>query len=351
MKAKPDTQIDFIENKPVDYSLLEKLLQRSKETNHWANFGPATAELSSLIHRLCKLDANRSVIMTKSGTEAIHLAVRLEEYIEKRPLKWVISAFGFISTNIGPLTDAQIVDCDHQGVLSIAALQELDEDSWDGLLITNTFGLCEDLQLLAEYCTKRNKKIILDNAAGLFSELRLQVPSATEAISFHQTKPWGMAEGGCLILNKKHQSLANSLISFGIDLTKSSRHLASNGKLSDFNSALISQRLMNTPNWSPLYSHQANRIAKLAKQAGFESLLPVPENVVIAHVPLLHPDRKIALAELENSEIALARYYNPLSSSAKNANDIFNRIINFPCHPGVADLSDETIMRIMQRLI
>ena len=347
----PSAKIDFIENKAIDYALLEKSLENSKRANHWANFGPATSQLSSLIHHICRLDQHRSVVMTKSGTEAIHLAVRLEEYIEERPLKWVVSAFGFISSYIGPLTNAQVVDCDHQGMLSIAALEALDDDSWDGLLITNIFGLCQDVHSLAEFCAQRNKKIILDNAAGLFSDIRLQLPHATEAISFHQTKPWGKAEGGCLILDNKYESLANSLINFGIDPTARSRHLASNGKLSDFNSALINQRLATISNWAPLYSEQANRIEKLAKYVGFNTLLPIAKNAVVAHIPLLHPDRKIPKDRLENNTVALQRYYNPLNASSKNANDIFGRIINFPCHPGLATANDEVIVDLLRRLI
>jgi dTDP-4-amino-4,6-dideoxygalactose transaminase len=343
-------KIDFIENKIIDFTLVEAFLDSSKQQNHWANFGPATRVLENSIAKKLELSTDKKVLMTKSGTEAIQLAVNLAESKVNRRLRWVVSAFGFIATNIMALADAIIIDCDKEGQFSLEEMKSLPLDSWDGVVVTNIFGLATNLKAIEEFCLLHNKQLILDNATGLLLQSRKVLPNCPEVISFHQTKPWGIGEGGCLIVDQEGYDAAKKLINFGVGATKASRRFSSNGKLSDFNSALILYRLATIPQWEHLYRMQSRRLVKLAKQVGLVPISSLPSNTIMAYVPFLSPS-PVSNSMLENEDVVLRKYYLPLNNESKNASSIYDRIICIPCHQNVAKISDEKLITLFSKFV
>ena len=67
------------------------------------------------------------------------------------------------------------------------------------------------------------------------------------------------------------------------------------------------------------------------------------------HIPFLgvHP---IAREALQNEKVVFRKYYRPHDQRCANAADIFSRILNVPCHPDVATLSDKELLDIFLKL-
>jgi dTDP-4-amino-4,6-dideoxygalactose transaminase len=124
---------------------------------------------------------------------------------------------------------------------------------------------------------------------------------------------------------------------------------ASNYKISDFSCALILQRLLHEPEWSSRYREQAQRVLEIARAAKLLPLAPMDLGVIIPpHVPLL-ARRPIAETSLANSQFVTRKYYKPLSKTPSgNAQAIYDRIVNVPCHPDMAALRDEEISNCLR---
>ncbi|MBW8190816.1 DegT/DnrJ/EryC1/StrS family aminotransferase [Neiella marina] len=339
--------VAFIENKPIDYAVIANLLEGSRQRNHWANYGPASLRLEYFLEQKLHLPATKSVVMCKSGTAALHTLVNLEEIKAGRKLNWVISSFGFIASNVGCLNNATIVDCDKTGMLSLKALSALPVDSWDGLVVTNTFGLCSDISDYEALCHKLNKKLVIDNAVGLFSDWR-HASSPNEAISFHQTKPWGIGEGGCMIADSADVDLIRDMISFGRGRAASNRQYYSNEKLADVNAAAIMAWMQQMFEWYPAYMEQAERIVRIAVDSSLEPLQPLGTGKIYGNIPLL-AKQEIPLEKLNNESVVLMKYYFPLKNTP-TASSIYRRIFNMPCHQHMAALSNSEISALLTML-
>lgn len=352
--AKPPEDaplVPFVERKPIDWALVDELLGRSEEANRFANFGPVSRLLEEAVRELLVLPPAKEVVACKSATDALHLLVGVHEYRRGQPLRWVISAFGFFSTAVGPLAGATVLDCDRHGMLDLERLDALPDGAWDGLILTNPFGLGQDIDGHVELCRRKGKAIVVDNAVALFSATRLgrdHLPD--EVVSFHHTKPWGIGEGGCMIVDANDAAVARSLANFGVglDLRRARPH-ARNSKYSDYDSALVLQRLVNLPRWADLYRLQGRRILSIARRAGLRPLAPVPEDALLGSLPLLAP-AAVEGAQLANPHLALRKYYTPLADGAHGAADIYRRIVSVPCHPGVAECPPEALEALFARL-
>lgn len=343
-----DRPVDFIGEKPVDESLLRELLASSRAANHWANFGPVNRQLEAAISALLSLPDDRAVVSCKSATDALHLLVHAHELEAGRPLRWVTSAFGFFTTRTGPLSDARLVDCDPDGVLDIDALDALPPDDWDGVVIVNPFALARDFGPLFELAGRRGKRVIVDNAAALFTPTRNGRDDPDEAISFHHTKPWGMGEGGCAIVSARRADTLRGLTNFGVGLGASARAAARNAKLGEFDAALILQRLANLPGWRRRYEMQRRRILSIAEPLGLVPLGPERRWVLQAHVPLLAPG-PVTPEALTNPVLTLRKYYRPLEAGHPVAQDLFDRVVCVPCHDGVAAIETEALRALLAR--
>lgn len=336
--------VAFIEQKLPNFEQLPKILCLSADSGRWANFGPVSSLLESALARYLNLPPSRAVVMCSSGTAGLLTLVALKEYYAQRPLRWVVSAFGFRASCLGPLARAKVLDCDAGGMLDLEALASLDPGSWDGAVVTNIFGLNSDLQHYIAFCRDRGKELIVDNA-GLLDGFRRDDPrgAADEILSFHQTKPWGMGEGGCVVLPEEEVSTFRALINGGEGLSPAARAWASNSKISDISCALILQRLLYAPEWSFAYRDQARRILRIALGSGLRPLrhmdlatLTPPHLPMLARTPLTE-------ADLSNESFVVQKYYQPLSTDCPTATAIYTTIVNIPCHPDMASLTDEEI--------
>ena len=343
-------QVRFIEDKNPDWVRVEELAKRSVIAGQWTNFGPVQNQLAEAVARILSLNTDRAVVPASSATSALYALAGAYAEEARRSLTWAISAFGFISTTIGPMAGrVRVVDCDKSGLIDLSALSDLSADCWDGLIITDLFGAQLDFSEFFDLCTAAKKPMIID-AAVSFPARRAPEVRASEIVSFHHTKPWGFGEGGCAITDAVQGERVRAFLNYGVDADPSLAVFAGNGKMSDIAAALILYRLETMPHWSEGYRRQRQRITSLALAEGLEVLVRPAADVVVPHVPVL-ARQPVHKADLPPAPFAVEKYYRPLSSDCPVAIDLYSRILNVPCHPGMAEIDDAAIRQFFQTLV
>lgn len=328
-----DRQLRYVEDKRLDMARVEQLLALSSRKNQWSNFGPVAELFENTVADHINLAPGLSIVACASATAALHALVSLQETLNGRPRQWVTSAFGFYCTVQGPLQNAVVVDCDKRSMLD---LDNVSDCTSDGIIVTNVFGQEADLAAYRNYASIHGKDIIVDAALALDSHSH----GPNECISFHHTKPWGFGEGGCAVVASEHEAVFRSLVSFGHEPGGAINKLANNGKMSDVAAAFCLSRLESMCKIAPEYQTQYVRISEIGAALGFEILGGRDAHPgTPSTVPLLLPS---AVADVTHDLLPTGRYYHPLAAT-REATNIYNRIVNVPCHGGLQLLTDVQI--------
>lgn len=335
-------KVGFIEAKAIDWDVMDKQLAQSRDINQYTNFGPVSMQLEDKLMDYFEpdiLEPNRIVVACSSGTSALFALVEMHNLAHRQDLKWGVCSYSFHCNRQGPLRDAEIIDCDECGMLDIG---KFDATDCNAMLVTNPFGIVDNLDEYKRYC-RDHKKVLICDSCSAFDALTNH--DVDQAFSFHHTKPWGFGEGGAVIINQENKNLFRALINFGVygspNMTpKKSMMLkqkSTNAKLSDVAAGFILQRLENYQYIASDDTARYHRVQGLASQFDMNCLGSKPQSPNT--VPLLCPR---AVNSLNNQYVSLGKYYEPLEPTP-NATNIYSRIINFPCHSGIDELSDPVI--------
>lgn len=342
--------VRYVEEKTPDWERVREILQLSAQANHWTNFGPVSRALEQSLADALELHPDRSVVMCSSATAAIHALAGVHAARQGRKLRWISSAYTFFSVRSGALADSVgFVDCDEQAMLDLRKVDGIPADAWDGLIVTNIFGLAPDAQRYVEYCRARQKALIVDSAQALLGVTRGDADAPMEAISFHHTKPWGVGEGGCALVRREDESLVRAAINFGVSAPEAIRPYCGNGKISDIACAAILDRWERMTTWASLYAEQRRRIAALGADSGLVELRRATSGAVTQSVPFIMPG-PLAMDKLGGYSFDMRKYYRPLASGFPRAEEIFSRMLNVPCHPGMAAISDDELRRVLDAI-
>lgn len=339
--------IQFVERKSVDFGRLETELSTSLEKGQWANGGPGVRSLESDVAHRLHLAEDVAPTVVSSGTTALWTATAVAELRHGAPVRWVVCSFGFFSSAVGPLSNATIVDCDTRGMLSLDRLNDLDPDSYDGLIVTDLFGRA-DVRSYIELAEHEGKHLVIDAASGFDRELyrKLHVPVA---FSFHHTKPYGFGEGGCVLTRSDEVDQARSISNYGHNLPRFVAPFCGNWKMADLQAAAIAQRHSTAPYWSPLYRLQYARINQIARRLG-ATVFPAAGGMSTG-TELSTPSFIALLLEGAISQRTLdaaglpfvaRKYYRPLASTP-TACAMYSRIVCIPVHRDMSVLSRDQI--------
>ena len=350
-----DAKVEFVENKTSDYARITELMAVSEAARRHANFGPVSRQLERWLERRLELPEDRAVVMCSSCTTGLHTAAGVHALRAGRALSWTASAFGFMSTNIGPWSGISLTDCDIRGQLPEDAGQGTD----DGLLYTHVFGRgLERWTAFRTICRDAGKALIVDNALGLLARPPGEAaPGEIEVVSCHQTKPWGVGEGGFMILDRRDADTARQLLNFGVKLGDEARPHASNGKISDLACAAILDRLERLDAWNTLYRLQKLRVRTIIAREvpGLRPLLrdDRPDNPA-GSLPYLAKNT-IPMEALDNPHFVMRKYYRPLENrqgdTFPNAEDIFDRIVCIPCHPDMRHVGEYALIAVLRGVV
>lgn len=337
--------VDFVENKHVDLNRAAQFLEVSRTRNRWANRGPVWDLLSLAYKHFFNLPNSHVVVPCSNGGIALAALAALHAAKLGRPARWVVSAFGFYNTINGCFADAKVIDCDSKGMLSLEDLDSLDKDTYDGFIVTNPYGLADNFHEYTSFAQKYKKIFLLDNASGVKQDL----PDVSyQAFSLHQTKPFGLGEGGLAVLPADEQALFLKLIEYSPLEPLMRPFWVANGKISDIACATLLARLENSPEWGPLYQMQSIRITQKALRVGLTSLFPSQQNVIATSLPFLS-SRKIDVKELQNEYFCIGKFYKPLAP-LKNVSHIYGRLINIPSHPDMKNVETDILCDVLKKL-
>jgi dTDP-4-amino-4,6-dideoxygalactose transaminase len=214
------------------------------------------------------------------------------------------------------------------------------------LIATDLFGAQPDFSELASLCAAAGKPMIID-AAISFPARRSPPVGASEIVSLHHTKPWGYGEGGCAVVDTALADDICAFLNFGGTVSAFSE-FAGNGKMSEIAAAFILQRLESMEHWAGGYRSQRQRITELALSEGLSLLVRPDPDVVAPHVPVLARG-PVTSSNVPPAPFAVAKYYRPLGPGG-NAAGLYARVVNIPCHSGMARIDDATLRRFLRAL-
>ena len=341
-----DTQVKFINAKSPDMTRVTTLLDLCSGENSWANRGPLYRKLVESFAAHFSFGPQTSVTPCANAGIALEAMAKLLALREGRALRWVGSAFSFQNLGRGHFADMHFVDCDDQGLLDLDQLKALPEDSFDGLVVVNPFGLHRDFSAYIEYAKSTGKFLLLDNAAGISRDL----PDwPWQALSLHHTKPYGMGEGGLAITPAELSEEFYSLINYGAVPAEPSCWV-NNGKISDISCAFLIDRLERVDTWETEYFEQAERVHDIARELGLRPLTPFNIGAPAMSWGYL-AETEIPLQKiLDSKQLTFGKYYKPLADLPKTT-ELYRNLVNIPTHPDVALLSDRDLREAIERLL
>ena len=328
----------FVEKKQPDMARVSELLAACACQSQWANQGPLYHALRALCAKHVCLPETWDVVPMANGGMALEALAALQSCRAGRPLKWVASAYTFQNLGRGRFNDVIFLDCDDRGLLDLDALEALDPVCYDGIIITNPFGLYSDFSKYTAFAHRAGKRLLLDNASGFHTRLP-DVP--WQAISLHHTKPYGLGEGGLAILPKSQTSRLVDLISYGLDFADSA-YWVGNCKISDVACAFLIDRIESVETWGPPSLQQRDRVVKLASALGLRPLHVPAQNIPMTSIPFLVPHELPYTQLARTRHMTFEKYYVP-ASPKPNVTHLYDRIVNIPCHKDVAMLEDDAI--------
>ena len=339
--------INFVERKEPDFDFVRNVLDTSRESNHWTNFGPVSRQLEREIESLLELPADLSVVACASGTSALFALAGLHSFLAGRPLRWIVSAFTFACQRQGPLANSIVVDCSEDGFLDLQEVERVPNSDYEGIIVTNLFGGAADISQWTDFARKLGKILIFDSAASFFSTYQ-GVPLGRfgngEAFSFHHTKPCGVGEGGCVVVPSEHKNIVRSLINFGRFAGIDTGSLSMNGKLSDIAAVFIADRLRRITQIREVQRRQWRRITDVATALDYR-LAGDPAPGVPSVAALLAPEA-LDEEDLVNDTVKLHKGYRPLSD-APRAWEFYRRLVCVPCHGEMASLPKQQIEMVL----
>lgn len=333
--------VNWIAKKPIDYELVNKLLKKCEETNHYTNFGKNVEILEKFIREKFEINESKSIICVSNATLAIWCLCSAIEMKVGKKLQWVTQSFTFPSSAQGILKDTIILDIDEEGGLDLKEVEKI-KDKIDGIIVTNIFGNVVDIDKYVKWAEDNNKYLVFDNAATAYTFYKGQNScnyGNGSIISFHHTKPFGFGEGGAIIIDKKYEEEVIRLINFGIINKDQSlwNRLGGNYKMSEISGIYILQYLEN--NFDKIVEHHIKLYNKYKDRYKMYPNFGDKNRTVLSCFCLLDEkyDKKY-VKKCNNKKIEVKKYYYPLKNT-KNAVIFYNKVLCFPLNMEVKKIN------------
>lgn len=257
--------------------------QRSRNSNLYSNFGPTSLSFERRIEDLYFPDeavvagANCTVCLT-----GVLIGMRVAGPV-------VVPAFTFPAT-LSAVRSAGLPvvlgDVDERtGVLDPDSAETLIKaHGCKALIAVRPYGIWSDISDLAEVCRRHDVLLIVDNAAGLGVERsvveRFRAPGSFEAFSLHATKPFGIGEGGLVVVPPDERHNVRSALNFGLwSLGDLQPGEGINGKMDELAAAMAVAVLKHFPERLVERQGVAAKFNGLARQLGLETFVAPGEEI------------------------------------------------------------------------
>lgn len=314
--------------KPINDDVNE-LLAICKEKNHFTNEGPLQNILRETIRDCLEIDDSKYIMPTSSGTSALAAIIGAYSIRLNKPCIFATQAYTFPSSAQGSMRNNIVVDNDpvHKG----PNVEELDriKDDIDGVIVTNCFGTVTDLEVYEEWCKVNEKILVYDNAATSYTFVdgtNVNNRGNAAAISFHETKPFGRGEGGCVIIDKDMVNDMTRIVNFGFSKSSSRDDwspYASNWRMGDIQAAFIISHLR-------FMMTQVDHLMELLQyvRTHMDTTFVLPEKTVLSCIPV-RTNKEISV--FINEGIEAKKYYHPLIP-ASVATQMYDSVVCLPFH-------------------
>lgn len=226
----------FIQKKQLDIEKFSKYIESAQESNQFTNYGKAVQLLEERARTMLKIDNNKAIIATSSGSTALS-AILYTIQRENNDSRVATQAFNFPAASQGACQGAFLVDI--TPTLEIHIENENLQKYIDTVIVTNCFGHLQNLDNIL----KSDKRIVFDNAATPYSFWKGKNScnyGFASMVSLHHTKPIGFGEGGLVIIDKEYEKSVRDVINFGW-LNEAFNERGGNYKMSELSAAGILQ--------------------------------------------------------------------------------------------------------------
>jgi len=333
--------INYIGEKNINFEIIKTYLEISKKEKKYTNNGPIKNMLEKKLEDILQLN-NKKVLCVSNGTAALQSVMFL---CKKKNIKtWAIPAYTFPSALVGNIFDVKIFDIS-KDTYTLDLNKIID---FDGVILTNLFGTYSNLEETVDFCKRWNIALVYDNAASPLSKYKgINICNFGDYCigSLHHTKYLGYGEGGFVVCNKEEYNILNSLSNFGYPNYTELGNYSSNYKMSDISAAFILTHI-NSFNLKSYINIQN----KLIKKIGKNNIFNYNDEVIYNSLPVLFTSPKNK-EYFQNKNIIVNKYYYPLNENMKNANHIYERIINFPLHDTLTNKDITHMTKIIKEQI
>lgn len=328
-------KLSWMNKKTIDYDYVQERLGKCLENGVFSNFGSNVSQLEQELHSLLKLDANKKVIVVCNGALALNALVACYNYYSDRRLVFATQSFTFPCSGQLFLENSLILDIDQNMGCNIEHL-ESKKDLFDGIVITNSFGRCTNIQSYIDFCTTNNKILLFDNASTSYTFYKgknsLNYGNGS-IISLHHTKPIGFGEGGAIIVDDKYYETCRRMISFGYHGNDRTHYspFASNCKMSEISAIYISQWLKNFDMIKSNLTFLRKYFEDKLTLETVKDFADVDQECIVSTIPVIFPS-KIDTQFFNENGVEAKKYYVPLSDDTPVSQSLYERLICFPLH-------------------
>ena len=348
--------MSWVQKKNINIENVNILLQESFEKNHFTNYGPLVKKLEQLFFENLQLDSSRCVIATNNGAGALHALVEGIRLYQNNPIKFTTQDFTFPCSLQGPLIKSKIVDIDQNYQFDLNQFMKDNStcNSKSGIIVTNLFGNCCEINDYVNYCSANDKILIFDNATCPFTFYKSKnINNYGDGciVSLHHTKPIGFGEGGLIICDKIYEESVRSILNFGYkdQGVRIWNPRGSNYKMSDISAAYIYDFQSN---FNSILEYNKNLYNKFSKEIIKNNKLKLfphfgDENPFVSCIPIIYKGNALLKIRILNDNKIEARQYYPPLFRLPNSVLLYNSIICVPCNNTVTDEIFEKIIEIL----
>jgi dTDP-4-amino-4,6-dideoxygalactose transaminase len=228
---------------PKYYEFIHYLKKIDKD-RYYSNYGPLYFKTKNIIEKNFKLK-NNSVILTSSGDASLFACLKYLKYKNKNKRYILAPSFSF-SSDIHSIINAGFepffldINLEDWCLSHSEIIKQIKKNKEiAGILIVSPFGYPIEIDSLNKLKNITQTEIIYDAADTFLNLNDLNNVNFFLTASFHPTKNVPGNESGMIICKKSLEETFKSIINFGQDKKKKIKTPGFNGKISEYDCAIL----------------------------------------------------------------------------------------------------------------
>ena len=345
-------------------------LARIDENRFYTNFGPLTEELRIRLGGELRVDPAK-VVLANSGTTALCAAIlsvspdRSDDRGVALVPSYTFPATALAAELCGYKPVVLDVDQETWGLEPGRVREELTKHKARLVVVVTPMGRSLDQAPWIDFQDTTGVPVVIDAAAGfenIIADPKQHLGVLPTAVSFHATKAFTTAEGGCVVVDDVALAdRANSVINFGFRNGRVTEATGLNGKLSEYHAAI---GLASLDTWAErrenvlaIGSGYEKQFAELGAPGRLWTTPTVASNYVLYEAPTIG-HAELVRDRLSDNNVGTRDWYAPglhrqehfmtrSSGSYTTTDDLAARFLGLPSAP---DLEEREIKIVVSFL-